>query len=215
MTKHVIPVKNLGALVKADESLKILSLRCTSQGRRSLAGGISEGVLSAITSQIKDAEVKNLDLGRMVIASGAQQSWPSPYNDPESNLFVVQDEMPVVYEALVQCDVIIFATDTYWNFPNRHMVGMAERLQAFKTGIDSGQVKMGPKVAAVIATSVFGGANQAAASIAQMCAHLGFTVPGHCVITAMEGTVAKDDYSTAIQAAGVALIDAAMAFRRA
>lgn len=212
--KEVIPVRHLGQLRKADESLKVLALRASTQGRRALAGSISDALLAQITEQIKDAEVKNFDLTRMIIASGAQQSWPSPYNDPESALFVAQDEMPKIYDALQLCDVIVVATDVTWNLPNRHLVGMAERLSAFKVGMDSGQVKLGPKMVCVIASSQDGGANEVAALIAQMWARLGFTVPGHCVITAAEGSGNKDDLSATVEQASMALIDAAMAFRR-
>jgi multimeric flavodoxin WrbA len=213
MIKTVIPVKNLSALAKADESVKVLVLRCTSSGRRSFASVLAENVTQGITGQLKNAEVKNLDAGRMVIASGAQNAWPSPYNDPESDLFVPQDEMPSIYDALIQCDITLVAVDTHWNFPSRSFVGVAERLQAFKVGMDSGQVKLKNKVVGVIATSAYGGANLAASSIAQMFSHLGFLLPGHSIITAQE-SAAKEDHSAAIQAAGVALVDAALSFRR-
>jgi multimeric flavodoxin WrbA len=212
MSKIVIPVSTLSSLQKSDASLKILVLRASSAGRRSMAGSIAERLTEVITNQVKDAEVKKLDLGRMVLASGAQAAWPSPYNDPESDMFVPQDEMPTVYEALVQCDIVIVATDVHWGFPNRHFVCMAERLQAFKTGMDSGQVKMRNKIAAVIATSQYGGANTVASQITQLFSILSFTVPGHCVITAMESE--KSDAGTDVNTAGMSLVDAAMALRR-
>lgn len=210
--KEVIPVRHLGHLQKADESLKVLALRASTLGRRALAGATVEALLAQVTGQIKDAEVKNFDLTKMIIASGAQQSWPSPYNDPESPLFVAQDEMPKIYDALQLCDIIVIATDVTWNQPNRHVVGMCERMTAFKVGMDSGQVKLGPKMVCVIATSQDGGANEVAALLTQMWIRLGFTVPGHCVITAAEG--GKEDLSAAVETASMSLIDAAMAHRR-
>lgn len=210
--KTVIPVRTLSPVVKSDEALKVLLLRCASTGRRSLSGVIAEQVVQTISGLLKDSEIKTLDAAKMVIASGAQSSWPSPYNDPESDLFVPQDEMPAIYEALVQCDVSIIATDTHWNFPNRHLVGIAERLESFKTGQDAGAVKIKNKIAAVIATSAHGGANLAGSSVAQMFSVLGFAVPGHCIITATEQ--GKEDYGTLAHAAGVALVDAALAVRR-
>lgn len=213
-TKEVIAVKNL--LSKADESLKVFILKTSLYGRRSLSAQAVDALVEGITSQIKDAQVKVLDASRMVIAQGVASSWPSPYNDPESDAFTPEDETPKIFDAMQEADVVVFTTDTSWSFPSSKMVAIMERLNGFKTGIQSNQVVMQKKVAGVIVTSQSGGeALDSVASLTAFCLQgLGFTIPGHCVITSMNGQKDAQALKKATEDMADALVDAAMMTRR-
>lgn len=212
--KTVIPVKSLG-LSKADESLKVLILKTSLFGRKSLSSSIADGLAEAITSQVKDAEVKTLDAARMVIATGVSSAWPSPYNDPESEAFIPEDETPKVFDGMKQADLIIVATDADWSFPSSKMTAIIERFAGLHTAVDSGQMDFKKKLCGVVTTSHQGTSSHVGALLALLFGELGFTTPGRCVITTVGEAKDVAGLKESISTMADALVDAAMAARRA
>ena len=110
-----------------DKMKKILILNGANSNTRNTAA-----LIKAFTEGAENAgnEVVKFDVAHMNIHGclGCMACMNKQKNDPD--ICVQKDDMKQIYDAIMQCDVIVFASPVYWWGPTSQLKAAVDRLEA-------------------------------------------------------------------------------------
>jgi multimeric flavodoxin WrbA len=127
----------------------------------------------------EDAKTEIIDLGEFNICP-EPGSYSSDENFAQMNFPLTNDDMPLLFEKIIEADGIIFSSPTYWNYPSGLLKTFIDRLIALdEISDDPTKRRVQGKVAGAIVTAKFDGSSRVAQDILSMANYLGFIIPPH------------------------------------
>lgn len=106
---------------------KIVILNGSNSGRKNTAA-----LIRAFTEGAESAEnvVVKYDVAHMNIhgCRGCMACMSKPKDDP--NICAIKDDMNQIYDAVMECDIIVFASPVYWWGPTSQLKAVIDRLMA-------------------------------------------------------------------------------------